>query len=132
MKFTATELDDQGTLAASPTIGSSRRAGECTAFHSSRAARPEAVSEGDQTRHPAVTSLVEGAALMERIAADRPRLIIDALLGGVTPREVTAALGWDVEDLRVAMNKWAPQLRRAGQLSEQAYAAVTMAVWAPR
>jgi hypothetical protein len=94
--------------------------------------RPMNTAPQARLSHPAVTSLAEGAALMERIAADRPRLIIDALLGGATPREITAALGWDVEDLRVAMNRWAPKLRRAGQLTEQAYDAVTIAVWAAR
>jgi len=59
-------------------------------------------------------------------------LIIDALLGGATPEEVTAALGWDLVDLQVAMNRWAPKLRRDGQLTEQAYTAVTIAVWAAR
>jgi hypothetical protein len=58
--------------------------------------------------HPAVTRLAEGAARAERIAADRPRLIIDALLGGATPQEITAALGWDLVDLEVAVNRWAP------------------------
>lgn len=82
--------------------------------------------------HPAVARLAEDAALAEQIAADRPRLIIDALLGGATPKEITAALGWDLMDLQVAMNKWAPKLRRDGQLTEQAYTTVTIAVSAAR
>jgi len=94
--------------------------------------RPMSTAPPTRFGHPAVTSLAEGAALMERIAADRPQLIIDALLGGATPREITAALGWEVEDLRVAMNISAPKLRRAGQLTEQAYDAVTIAVWGAR
>jgi hypothetical protein len=129
MKFTATGLDDQGALAASPP--SAPPVGPVNA-RPSTAPGPLGRKKVTRLSHPAVTSLAEGAALMERIAADRPRLVIDALLGGATPREVTAALGWDVEDLQVAMNRWAPQLRRAGQLTEQAYAAVTIAIWAAR
>ena len=82
--------------------------------------------------HPAVARLAEGAALAERIAAERPRLIIDALLGGATPKEITAALGWDLVDLQVTLNKWAPELRRDGHLTGQAYTAVATSVWAAR
>jgi hypothetical protein len=83
--------------------------------------------------HPAVTRLAEGAALAERIAADRPRLIIDALLGGATPQEITAALGWDLVDLETAMNRWAPRLRDGGRLTGSACAAVlTIVVSAAR
>jgi hypothetical protein len=47
--------------------------------------RPMNTAPQTRLSHPAVTSLAEGAALMERIAADRPQLIIDALLGGRDP-----------------------------------------------
>lgn len=71
--------------------------------------------------HPAVIRLAEGTALAQRIAAERPPLVVDALLGGASPQEITAVLGWDVEDLRVAINKWAPRLHRAGKLTEQGF-----------
>lgn len=79
--------------------------------------------------HPAVTSLAEGAELMERIRADRPRLIVNALLGDATTTEITAALGWDIVDLKVAINRRAPELRNKGQITERAYTAVNIAVF---
>jgi len=67
---------------------------------------------------PAIAKLSEGARLQAQIMADRPALVIAALLGGVTAVEITAVLGWDLSELRLAVGRWAPQLRKAGQLTE--------------
>jgi hypothetical protein len=95
--------------------------------------RPMSGAPRPKVSHPAVTRLAEDAALAKRIAVDRPRLIIDALLGGATPQEIIAVLGWDLVDLEVAVNRWAPRLRGEGRLTGPACAAVlTMVVSAAR
>jgi hypothetical protein len=68
--------------------------------------------------HTAVVRLAEGVELQEQILADRPALVATALLGGATAVEITAVLGWELDELRLAIGRWAPQLARAGQLTE--------------
>ena len=74
--------------------------------------------------HPALARLGEGADRLSRIVADRPILVATALLDGVLPTEVAAVLGWDLTDLRMAVERWAPRLWRARQLTEHQRAAL--------
>jgi len=81
--------------------------------------------------HPAVTRLSEGVKLQEQIMADRLALVAAALLGGATVGEVATVLGWELPELRMAVGRWAPQLRKAGQLTESQCAALQAVVVEP-
>jgi len=67
---------------------------------------------------PAITRLTEGVRLQEQIMADRPALVVAALLGGATVAQIAAVLGWELDELRMAVGRWAAQLARAGQLTK--------------
>jgi hypothetical protein len=73
-----------------------------------------------KVRHPAVTRLAEGRRVEQQVQATRRHGVIDALLGGATPEEITGALGWTLTDLAVAVNRWAPKLRDEGHITRQA------------
>jgi len=81
--------------------------------------------------HPAVAQLTEGVKLLKQIAADRPALVAAALLGGATVGQIMAVLGWSLADLRMAVGRWAPELRKAGQLTEDQCAALLAIVYEP-
>jgi hypothetical protein len=82
-------------------------------------------------RTPAVARLAEDAALLEQIMANRPALVAAALLGGTTAVEVTAVLGWELAELRMAVGRWAPRLRKAGQLTEGQCTALQAVMFEP-
>lgn len=81
--------------------------------------------------HPAVARLGDGAETLSRIVADRPVLVATALLEGVPPTEVAAVLGWELTDLRMAVERWAPRLRSVHQLTESQRAALLEIVLDP-
>jgi hypothetical protein len=81
--------------------------------------------------HPAVARLGEGAETLSRIVADRPALVAVALLDGVPPTEVAAVLGWDLTDLRLAVERWASRLWSARQLTDSQRAALLEIVLGP-
>jgi len=89
-------------------------------------ARPYA---GTAKVHPTVARLGEGADLIARIMADRPALVATALLDGATLTQVAAALGWELDELRMAIGRWASKLRRAGQLTESECTALLATVF---
>jgi len=67
---------------------------------------------------PAIARLAEDAALLAQIMTDRPALVAAALLGGTTVIEIATVLGWELTELQMAVRRWAPQLQKAGQLTE--------------
>jgi hypothetical protein len=79
--------------------------------------------------HPAVARLAEGVRFQEQIVADRPALVAAALLDGVTIGQIAAVLGWELPELRMAVGRWAPQLKKAGQLTADRATALQAAVW---
>ena len=81
--------------------------------------------------HPAVARLREGVELQAQILADRPALVATALLGGSTIDEIAAVLGWELSELRMAVGRWASQLRKAGQLTESQCIALQAVVAGP-
>jgi len=68
--------------------------------------------------HPAIARLSEGANLQKQIVADRPALVAAALLGGATVSEIVVVLGGELDELRMAVRRWVPQLQQAGQLTK--------------
>jgi len=70
--------------------------------------------------HPAVTRLAKGRRMEEQIQSTRQHAVIEALLGGAEPQDITGALGWTMTDLAVAVNRWAPKLRDEGSITKQA------------
>jgi hypothetical protein len=80
---------------------------------------------------PAVAKLSEDANLLEQIMADRPALVVAALLDGATVAEIATVLGWDLPELRMAARRWAPQLQKAGQLTQDQCAALLAIVFEP-
>jgi len=68
--------------------------------------------------------LAEGRRVAEQVQADRRQVVIGALFDGVTPEEFTAALGWTLTDLAVAVNRWASKLREDGWITEQVCASL--------
>lgn len=93
------------------------------------------VDHGHPTRpeiiHPAVVRLAEGTAILRRVAADRPVLVAEALLGGATPEQVAEATGMDLIDLRAAVGRWATRLKQEGRLTDQAYTDLVNTVFGP-
>jgi hypothetical protein len=72
--------------------------------------------------HPSVTRLAQGTEVLRRVIADRPVLVADALLDGVPPEQVASALGWELDEVQLAVGRWAARLRREGRLTDAAYA----------
>jgi hypothetical protein len=66
----------------------------------------------------ALTQLGVDAAALRRVQAQRPWLVAQALLTGATPQQVVAVLEWELDELRFAVGRWVPNLRKQGQLSE--------------
>jgi hypothetical protein len=64
------------------------------------------------------------AATLRRIEADRPWLVAQALLTGATPEQVLGVLGWELDELRYAIGRWVPKLRKQGQLTDRQSAAL--------
>ena len=81
--------------------------------------------------HPAVVRLAEGTAVLRRIVADRPALVIEALLGGATPERVAAATGLELIELRAAIGRWATRQQQVGHLTPQAYTDLMNIVFGP-
>ena len=79
----------------------------------------------------AVAKLSDGARLIAQIMADRPALVAAALLDGATVAQIAAVLGWEFAELRMAVRRWAPQLRKAGQLTEDQCAALLAVAFEP-
>jgi hypothetical protein len=74
-----------------------------------------------QVSHPPVARLAEGRRAEKQIQTSRQHLVIGALLNNeATPEGITAALGWTLTDLAVAVNRWAPKLRDEGWITKQA------------
>jgi hypothetical protein len=73
-----------------------------------------------QVGHQSVTRLAEGRRVEQQVQATRQHVVIEALLDGAAPEDVTAALGWTLTDLAVAVNRWAPKLRDEGHITRQA------------
>jgi hypothetical protein len=97
---------------------------------------PTQVGLGSRSMHtsdirPAVVKLSEDANLLEQIIADRPALVVAALLDGATIEKIAAVLGWDLPELRMAARRWAPQLQKAGQLTPDQCATLLAIVFEP-
>jgi hypothetical protein len=78
--------------------------------------------------NPALTQLAAGAAAVRRFEAERPGLVVQALLTGVTPEQVVEVLGWELSDLRFAIGRWEANLRKQGQLADWQGAALLAVV----
>ena len=89
-------------------------------------------SERPQPTNRALTQLGVDAQTLRRIDAQRPWLVARALLTGATPQQVLAALGWELDELRFAIGRWAPTLRDQGQLTQEQAAAVQARVHGSR
>jgi len=63
--------------------------------------------------------------------ANRPALVVAALLGGATVAEIATVLGWDLPELRMAARRWAPQLQKAGQLTQDQCATLLAILFEP-
>jgi len=81
--------------------------------------------------HPAIARLAEDARLQEQIVTNRPALVVAALLGGATVSKIAAVLGWELTELRMAVGRWAPQLRKAGRLTEDQCSTLLAIVFEP-
>ena len=81
--------------------------------------------------HPAIVRLAEDARLQEQSVANRPALVVAALLGGATVSKIAAVLGWELAELRMAVGRWAPQLRKAGRLTEDQCSILLAIVFEP-
>jgi hypothetical protein len=81
--------------------------------------------------NPALTRLSGDTKLLARIMADRPALLATALLNGATAAQAAAVLGRELDELRMAAGRWAPKLRKAGQLTEGECATVLAIVSEP-
>lgn len=77
--------------------------------------------------HPAI-QLEMDAATLRRIEANRPWLVAQALLTGAPPEQVLDVLGWELDELRFAIGRWAPKLRKQGQLTDGQSAALLATV----
>jgi hypothetical protein len=78
--------------------------------------------------YSAMTQLAMGVAAVRRFEADRPWLVAQALLTGATPQQVVDVLGWELDELRFAIGRWVPRLRKQGQLTEGQGAALLATV----
>jgi hypothetical protein len=47
---------------------------------------------------------------LRRIEAQRPWLVAQVLLTGATPQQVVSVLGWELDELRFAIGRWASTL----------------------
>jgi hypothetical protein len=97
---------------------------------------PAQAGPGSRSMHtsnirPAIIKLSKDANLLEQIIADRPALVVAALLDGATVTEIAAVLGWDLPELRMAARRWAPRLQKAGQLTQDQCAALLAIVFEP-
>jgi len=79
-----------------------------------------------------VTALLAGspqAAAVRRFETDRPWLVAQALLTEASPRQVVEVLGWEPDDLRFAIGRWVPNLRKQGQRTDGQGAALLATVY---
>jgi len=63
---------------------------------------------------PALAQLATGAAAVRRFEADRPWLVVQALLGGASPERVLETLEWEFTELRFAIGPLGDQAAGPG------------------
>jgi hypothetical protein len=78
----------------------------------------------DEFRCHALAVLAYQAALTERAAQGRWVAAVDALAASTDPQDVAAAMGLDVEQLRIGAGMWASGQHREGLISPERYADV--------
>jgi len=97
--------------------------------------RPGPTQSGVDAPRPANSALAElgvDAETLRRIEGQRPWLVARALLTGATPQQVVAVLGWELDELRFAIGRWASTLRDQGQLTQEQAAALQARVHGSR
>jgi hypothetical protein len=75
----------------------------------------------DEFRRHALAVLVYQAALVERAGVGRWVAAIDALAANTDPQAVAAAMGLDVEQLRIGIGVWASGQHREGLIDDARY-----------